>query len=229
MKRACCVALCLLSLAPARPGRAASGGAQPFDFLFLDANARAVAMSGAYTALATDANALLYNPAGVARVSRNELTFMHNEYAAGIRQEYLGYADPAGWGANLNYLGFGAVQRTTTANPDGGLGMTSLTDLAVGAGYATPLSDHLAVGGGIKYIREVIDATPVTAGAVDLGLLGTVAGIDGLSLGLALQNMGPSARFSNDVEKLPFNVRAGAGYAFAAGGYKNVVAVDVAG
>ena len=227
MKRASGVVLCLVSLALARPGRAASGGAQPFDFLFLDANARAVAMSGAYTAHATDANALLYNPAGLARIGRNELTFMHNEYVAGIHQEYLGYADPAGWGANINYLGFGAVQRTTTANPDGGLGSTSLTDVALGAGYARPLSDNVALGGAIKYIREVIDATPVTAGAVDLGILVSVPGQEKLTLGFAAQNMGPAARFSSDVEKLPFNLRAGAAYAFGVASHKSVLAFDV--
>jgi len=55
----------ILSLAPARPCLAGIG-AEPFDFIFLDAGARPAALGGAYTSLAMDANALLYNPAGLA-------------------------------------------------------------------------------------------------------------------------------------------------------------------
>ena len=112
------IAALFLFICP-RAALAGSAGADPFNFLFLDANARPVGLGGAYTSLATDANALLYNPAGLAKVPRHEATFMHNSYMQGINQEYLAYANPAGWGAELNYLGFGTVPRTTTANPDG--------------------------------------------------------------------------------------------------------------
>ena len=55
--------LCALC-APA--GTARAGGANTFEFLSLDADARPAGLGGAYTAAATDANAMLYNPPGSA-------------------------------------------------------------------------------------------------------------------------------------------------------------------
>ena len=73
---------------------APAAGTEPFNFLALDADARAVALGGAYTALATDANALLYNPAGLGLVRQSQIAFMHNQYIAGLTQEYMGLATP---------------------------------------------------------------------------------------------------------------------------------------
>src|SRR4051812_22452383 len=102
MKRALLAAsLAVLAGSPARASSAASG---PFDFLFLDAGARAVAMGGAYTALVTGADSLLYNPAGLGDSAAHEATFMHNEYLQGASQEYAGYASPRGFGLNFNSL-----------------------------------------------------------------------------------------------------------------------------
>jgi hypothetical protein len=216
-----------LSLAWARPCLAGAG-AEPFDFLFLDANARPVGLGGAYTALATDANALLYNPAGLAQVSRHEATFMHNAHMQGINQEYAAYASPHGWSASLNYLRFGDVQKTTLSNPDGqGLGQTTLSDLALGAGYGLKLEDSLALGLGLKYIREVIAGLEVTGYGMDAGALYSVPMVLGLDLGLALQNIGPTTRSRGAHENLPLNLRAGAAYSFYVRGHENVIALDV--
>jgi len=218
----------VISLALARPCLAASAGAEPFDFLFLDANARPVALGGAYTALAADANALLYNPAGLAKVRLNEATFMHNQYLQGVTQEYAGFASAKGWGANVNYLSFGDVQRTTLSNPEGlGLGQATLTDLAFGAGYARAVTASLALGAGLKYIRETIDKTTAKCLAADVGGLYAVPVLRGLSLGIALQNLGPTARFQGAKENLPLNLRTGAAYVFKVRGHGNAISLDV--
>ncbi len=207
---------------------ASSAGYEPFNFLFLDSSVRAVGMGGAYTALATDASALSYNPAGLGRIGNREASFMHNQYFESITQEYLGFADPRGWGASLNYLNFGDVPKTTISNPAGtGLGSAGMKDMAVSAGYGHAISDSLSVGVGGKLIKESIDNVSVNAFAADLGVLFNMPGMSKLTLGFAVQNLGPAIKFQSAEENLPLNLRAGAGYGFTLLGRKSTAALDI--
>ncbi len=213
----------LLGAAPAF----AAAGTEPLSFLRLDANARPVALGGAYTALAVDSNALLYNPAGLAWVGKDEATFMHNSYFTGINQEYAAYASPKGWGATLNYLNSGSIANTSISNPDGSGGSSSLSDLAFSGGYARKLGDDLSVGGGLKLIRESIANVTGTAWALDAGALFAVRQVPGLKVGGALQNMGPTVKFQQARENLPLNVRGGVGYEFVVADQKSAASFDL--
>ena len=227
LKAAAAIILALL-LGAGNASAAGSAGGEPFNFLSLDANARAVGMAGAYTALATDANALLYNPAGLARIDRNEATFMHNSFVAGAFQEYGAYASPLGWGVNFNSLSVGGVANRTISNPDGaGLGTTGLADLAFGGGYGRSVGDSLSLGAGIKYIRETIGGVAGSAPALDFGALYSVPPAPGLTLGAAVQNVGPTVKFESANENLPLDVRGGAAYSFDAIGQKSAASFDV--
>ncbi|MDE2292199.1 MAG: tetratricopeptide repeat protein, partial [Elusimicrobia bacterium] len=222
------LALALLLPAAAVPARASGAGADPFNFLFLDANARPVALGGAYTALAGDANSLLYNPAGLGRMNAHEATFMHDEHFAGVTQEYAAYASPWGLGAVLDTLHFGDVPRTTYSNPAGsGLGTVGLDDLMLGLGYGRAVADGAYAGAGLKLIRESIAGVDAQAYALDLGAQLDPRPLPGLTLGLALQNLGPSVRFQSASEDLPLNLRMGGAYRFTAFGQGETLALDV--
>ncbi len=221
--RAASVAFSLLAASAARAGT----GAEPFDFLRLDADARAVGLAGAYTALAQDANALLYNPAGLGRIRRNEATFMHSASYEGISQEYAAIAFRRGWGASVNYLNFGGVQKATISNPGGsGLGSTGLSDLALSGGYGRAWGD-LAVGAGAKFIRETIDQNSRSGFALDLGVHSRVAAVKGLGIGAALLNLGPDVKYQRASEPLPLALRAGAAYEFPFDKHAGTFALDL--
>ncbi len=205
-------ALLLAALAAGSARAQSSAGADAFDFLRLDANARAVGMGGAYTALATDSNALLYNPAGLARVRTNEATFMHNQYALGVGQQYIGAALKNGLGFQFNYASLGNVPRTTIANPGGTGGRLNVSDTSLGAGYGRELSANLALGGGLKYISESLGDVSVSGYAADLGGLYRMPDVNGLTLGASLLNLGPSVKFQSNSEKLPTTIRLGSAY-----------------
>ncbi|MDE2292943.1 MAG: PorV/PorQ family protein, partial [Elusimicrobia bacterium] len=206
----------------------AAPGTTPFEFLSLDADARAVALGGAYTALASDANALLYNPGGLGLVPRSEAAFMHDEHFQGVHQEYASYADRRGWGAQLNYLSYGDIPKTTISNKDGaGLGSYGIQDLAVSGGYGRRLTPALAVGGALKYVREDIEDVSAQGTALDAGVLYASPALPGLRLGAALRNFGPDVKFQTEAEKLPLQLRGGAAYAANLFGQRGSLSVDV--
>ncbi|MDD5305336.1 MAG: PorV/PorQ family protein, partial [Elusimicrobia bacterium] len=222
------LAAILLAASAAASARAQSAaGADTFDFLRLDANARAVGMGGAYTALAVDSNALLYNPAGLARVRSSEATFMYNQYAQGIGQQYIGAALKNGLGFQFNYATLGDVPRTTISNPGGTGDRLSISDTSLGAGYGRELTADLAAGGGIKYITETLGDASVSGYAVDLGGLYRMPDVKGLVLGASLLNLGPSVKFTSASEKLPTTLRLGSAYALRLPRNDGTVAFDL--
>lgn len=225
----------MAALALALPGLVEAGGthgATPFDFLFIDAGARPVALGGAYAALSQDANAMLYNPAGLGLIDEHHLTLMHNQYVQGITQEYgvfaysigkddiwnarrfRGSSDRAshGWGLMINTLSFGKVQRTTLSNPDGaGLGKFAVQDWAAALGYGRRIGRGLSLGLAVKGLYEKIDKSAAFAPAADLGALYKFNRMP-VSLGIAVQNLGPKFRYQVERVDLPLNVKAGLSY-----------------
>ena len=233
-------ALAVLSAAmwTARPALAGNGGGEPFDFLFLDGNARSVGMGGAYGALADDSNALLYNPGGLGMIKRYEATFMHNRHVEGVSHEYIALAGPLmehGLGVMFDYVKFGDLRRTTYAQPDGKAGNVGVNDLAISAGYGHtfPGMDNLSLGGALKYLREGIDDTSMSGMAFDVGgMWSDEVGPGRLNLGLSVQNVGPDVKFQKQTgsgprEKLPANVRGAGAFSFNLFDMKHTVAVDI--
>ena len=194
-------------------------GATPFNFLFLDANARPAAMGGAYAAAAQDANALLYNPAGLAGLRQHYATFQHTGHFQGVTQEYGALALKQGLGFMFNTVGYGKIQRTTLSNPRGtGLDGFGIRGWAVSSGYGKSYG-LISLGIAGKYITEEIDDYRAQSLAMDLGALLDFGPQNvPLSLGFAIQNLGTRAKFQSSYEELPVNFRAGLAYRFLSSG-----------
>ena len=228
-----------------------TNGATPFNFIFLDADARPVALGGAYSALARDANALLYNPAGLGQLKSHQVTLMHNQYFQGITQEYGAFAYNIGendqynenrygngytglhqgWGVMINTLSFGGIQRTTLSNPDGtGLSNFGLRDSVVAFGYGVQVLPGLSAGAALKGFYERVDNAALSAPAADAGLLYAPHGLP-LSFGLSAQNLGPGARSrgASAAEPLPATVRTGAALYLGPDGLLSFDAVETRG
>jgi tetratricopeptide (TPR) repeat protein len=206
---------CLLGLGPAGAtawgaGGDSEGGA--FDFLLLDANARAAAMGGAYSSLASDANALNYNPAGLGRLKRHEATFMHDRHAADISHQYAAGAiahGRQGFGAHLSYVDYGTFERRTISRPEGGMGSYRVADWMAGVGYGLTIADTVSFGAAWKYAAEDHDTIRMHSHAFDAGMLVTHPDAPGWAFGLVMQNAGPEASALAVREKLPILLRTG--------------------
>jgi hypothetical protein len=87
-------AVCALALSP-RPAAAAKfAGA----FMERGGGARALALGGAFTAVADDASAVFWNPAGLSLAGTRSLLLMHEASFGGlVKRDFAAYAQPVTW------------------------------------------------------------------------------------------------------------------------------------
>ncbi len=212
MIRFCCIVLIIgMAVTPALAARSTTAS-----FLKIGVGARAAGMGEAYTAIADDASATYWNPAGMAAANRRQFIFQHNEWFGNINYEYLGYAHPlergGTVGGSLTYLDKGDIPRTTYSNPFGaGLGSYEAQDFAGSVSYAASYRSDIDWGVTAKLIRQEIDDASATSFAVDGGVLYRTP-YQGLTLGAALLNLGTAAKFDERKEQLPLMFKAGAAY-----------------
>nr|HPI03422.1 UPF0164 family protein [Candidatus Goldiibacteriota bacterium] len=73
---------------------ALGGGTSNADFLKIGVGARSSGMGEAFAAVADDANAAFWNPAGIAQADKWSFTLMHLMWFAGSNYEFLGGIAP---------------------------------------------------------------------------------------------------------------------------------------
>jgi hypothetical protein len=177
------------------------------NFLEIGVGARAQAMGGALTGLATGAAAMYWNPAGMASLEGftgafsyaalyDDLDINHLYGAAAI--PFLG----GGLGASYIQLSSGDIPRTTEDNPGGGnpqFGeIFSWKGTAIGLHYARRLTDRLQVGFTGRVVSEGIDQASAQWWSLDFGTVFRT-GLYGITLGAVLANIGPSARMEGNL------------------------------
>lgn len=171
-------------------------------FLSLPVGARAQALSGAYSAIATGVSALYWNPAAIAFDERTRFGIsLSNLYDdLDIQHLFGGFILPVGFhrlAVSINQLSSGEMVRTDEAFPAGGnpqFGSTfEWTATAIGLHYARLITDRLGVGFSGKYITEGIPGAQATFIAGDLSIL-FHTGVFGTTLAAALVNVGTDGR-----------------------------------
>lgn len=185
------IGLLLLALVTALPcwGSWLTDGKYAGEFLSLGVDARALGMGGAYVALATGASAAYWNPAGLARLSADEVSLMHAEQFDGIvGYNYGCYGQPrrdgSGWAVGIVHLGVGDIPVTALEDPTVGLGepkpngeqnrvivdeWTSDTEMAFFGGFGKAASSMLSYGASAKLIGKWIAHESAYGIGFDLG------------------------------------------------------------
>ena len=195
----------------------ASGiGTTGAEFLQLGAGARALALGEAYSALADDAAALYWNPAGLARIPQGYLdaTFMHAPYVASSYYDYAAVAQNlrsyGAVGASFQYFTVGSVNQTDVTGAD--QGTITPYDMPATHGYAFPYNGY-SFGIAEKYISSKIASSAQTL-AVDLGALSPAFFSDRLRFALVAQNLGGQLRYDQVGADLPRTFKAGGAWRF---------------
>ena len=207
-------ALVLAALVLMTAAASAQDGSTGLAFLKLGVGGRAIGMGDAYAAVDGDASCLYWNPAGCATVEGTDLLLMHSEWFEGVTYEFMGgvrsFGDQAfGLGVFGLYMDDLERREGPTSEPIGHFGVF---DFAVTGSYARGLTECLRAGASVKYLHEKIDDELATGVAVDLGAQYDVPAVDGLSAGVAVQNLGPQMSFIEKEFDLPVTYRVGAAY-----------------
>jgi hypothetical protein len=182
-------------------------GTRGANFLEIGVGARAQALGGAFTGLASGGTAMYWNNAGLGTVSGFTALFSRSDLYAdlGISHTFAGVVLPllgGGLGVSYNRLDSGDIPRTNEENPDGGdvqFGNTfTWQGTAVGVHYGRRLTDRLAVGVAGKTISEGMNGASANWWGVDIGTQFS-SGLYGISFAAALSNIGPAARMEGSL------------------------------
>ncbi len=138
-------------------------------FLKLEMGARAIAMGGAYTAIAGDPNCIFYNPAGTAFVNGFALAFNHSQWLADISHQsgVISYHTNRFGTFSLNYIAvnYGTFERTIVDvhawEGYQSLGTFDVGEYAIGIGYATQITDRFFIGGQVKYAYQKLGTSTI--------------------------------------------------------------------
>jgi hypothetical protein len=177
-------------------------GISAFQFLKLGAGARGVGMGESFVAVANDASALYWNPAGLTQFTENEFLFAHTEYVVDIRHEYFGAAyhltPNDAIGVALTSLYMDKMEITTEAQPFGTGNYFSFGDVAVGLTYARRMTDQFSFGITVRYVEETLDLLKMRGAMVDLGTY-YWTGLGSSRFAIVISNFGADVTPSGEV------------------------------
>jgi len=179
--------------------RNGTGGAAQ---LLIPSGVRGIALGGSNVSMSTGLDALYWNPAGLSRTTNGiEAAFSHMTHIADIGVSYGAVsADVEGVGMfalSIKSLSIGDIDVTTVQHPDGTGQKYTPQMLTAGLSFARNLSDRISVGLTANLINETLSLVSTTGMAFNIGVMYSgLGGMEGLSLGLVMKNIGPPMKYS---------------------------------
>lgn len=218
-----------LALVPAPAGAMGSRekGTSAAAFLKIGAGARPAAMGGAFAAVADDAQAAYYNPAGLAALKRVEISATHESRFAGMNYDYATVAVPLlSWvdtprqrnaygvmALSFYSLSVGGIERRGTTETDEPVDTFGASDFAYALSYAREVAGTgLSLGGTAKVVDSSIDSAGARAFAVDAGALYRKGRA---SAAVGLRHLGTEPKFRDVSDPLPLTWFLGGAYRFS--------------
>jgi hypothetical protein len=204
------ITLCLTACFALTPSLSrASAGSEGAAFLNIPVGAGPAALGSAYSALATDAYAPVFNPGGLGFLSATELSGQHLVYLEDMHYEFASIVHPfskkSGIAASIQYLGSGDITKTDPTGAD--VGDFSAHYAAYSLAYGRALTERLALGLTGKAIEAKLDDVSGHAFAGDIGFL--YKAHPKATLAATLSNLGTDLKFLQDGDPLPMAFRVG--------------------
>ncbi len=231
----CATGLAVLS----RPAFSQKVGSTSMQFLKVMPCARATALGEAYSVWASGAEAIFWNPSGLALVAGREVSTSYIDWLFDTRQGAVSFAQSLGdlgaFGIQFQYVDFGTFEESTNSRPfitdPDGPGLTGRTfrpfSYLVGLTYARNLTDRFSLGFGAKYAHESLFNGETVRAMVDQGIFENVptwgnallfdfgirysTGYRSIQIAASVQNFGPDVKYAKESSPVPLLFRFGVG------------------
>jgi len=180
------------------------------DYLQYGAGARSLAMGGAYVALADEASASYWNPAGLAQIEEHQFLSMYAPFFEGTSYNFISYVYPLRRLGNLAisdvFLYSGGFEEVSAGGEVTDTSSSVWKNAAI-ISYANRVHRSIFLGASLKVINEEVMGYSGSGQGIDLGILCKPS--DRLSIGLAVQNVlqpKVTLRYEPDVYKVNLKV-----------------------
>lgn len=210
-------------------------------FLQIEPDSRGAGMGNTGVAIADNASALFWNPAGLAfQKGSHQASITHSNWLANFNVSDLFYDYVVGKyyvegigtiGAHLTYLNLGEQVQTGEDSPDI-ISRFNSYEIALGGSYGYQVSENLGLGTSLRLIYSSLASgvqgpgisaqkvNPGTSVAVDLAFLYhtdpfAIGGRESrFSVGANLSNLGPGIQYTDNAQKDPLPTVLRFGWAF---------------
>jgi long-subunit fatty acid transport protein len=148
-------------------------GISTAEFLKIGVGSRASAMGDAFVAVANDASALYWNPAGLVQFKDDQLLISHNMWVVDINHDFVGAVyhmdETNAFGVAFTALSMQDMPVTTEFQPFGTGDYFGFGDMALAVTYSRKMTDQFSFGGTVRYIEETLDKLKMRGVMIDLG------------------------------------------------------------
>ncbi|MCU0644117.1 MAG: PorV/PorQ family protein [bacterium] len=187
-------------------------GTAGLQFLKIGVGARESAMGEAALGISKGANAIFWNPAGIAYVAKREVSFSYSAWMLEINHSAtaitMNVKKVGTIGLSLIYMGVPEFQETTVQAQDGTGRMVSAYDLGIGLAIARRFTDKLSMGGQVRYVKEQLDQDSFSNILFDIGAI-YFTGFRHLNISVCAQHFGPDIKMLRDKFRMPLAFKVG--------------------
>jgi len=209
-----------------RANAGSAGGAAAY--LKMGVSARALGMGEAFSAVADDASATYYNPAGIGELQKREIHTMHAMLSLDRKLDFANYVLPdpkrkGVWGFSWTRFGVDEIPETrvdNAGNPivdaSGNVRIFSyFSDVEnnYSLSYGRKMSDRRSYGGTLKLLRHSLFDASANGLGLDWGGLFKMS--DRTKIGVVLKNLGASLKWntaSGNKDSIPVTSVVGVAY-----------------
>lgn len=188
--------------------------------------AKPVALGETYVAIGDDAQAINFNPAGLAKMMSFELSLTHILWFQGMSHDNVTFGMPflfGNFGITLDFFQAGTQDFNIVDMGDPILQYKKMYEFAPysffgSVAFATEFSENFFLGLNLRVSNYALnpEATDDTGSSIsflgDIGFIYNITALEGLSVGVVFRNLGPESVFSTDAFMQPIDIKGGIGF-----------------